>query len=216
MDFNTFVPSETPEDITDAKQAILDEIVARKTEELRIELHRQGSKLVTKPMAARAATNPVSQMDYNCRKYALLNIIRNPELTEERYPLADSWKALYPNIPYNDKATSWKLSTLDKEALRQELKDEGIYKRGTYNTVQDFLARIKTYHLENKVLKLEQRVKVLELQLADNGNIWYKGVEIIKLARTFKVTVGETVIETRHGTFDKLFEFLGQIDERLA
>jgi len=216
VDFEAFVPRETPEEVQAARQAVIDEIVARKTEEMRIELQQQGSKLVTRPMAARVATNPVSQMEYNCRKYALLNIIRNPELTESRYPLADSWKALYPEIPYNDKATNWPLSKKDREDLIATMKEEGSWKHTELTRVKHFIERIHTYHLANKVTELEHRVKVLELQLADNGNIWYKGVEIVKLARTFKVVVGETVIETRHGTFDKLFEFLGQIDERLA
>lgn len=216
MDFETFTYTESPTEVSEAKQAILNEIIARKTEELRKELHQQGSKLIIAPTAARVATNPVSQMEYDCRKYALLNIIRNPELTESRYPLADSWKTLYPHIPYNDKATNWPLSKMDRKELISVMKEEGVWKHTELTRVKHFIERVHTYHLANKVIELEHRVKVLELQLADNGNIWYKGVEIIKLARTFKVVIGETVLETRHGTFDKLFEFLRQIDERLS
>ncbi len=216
MDFQSYNHEESVQEKQAIKQATYDEIVARHTLALQKELGNNGGKLISRPQAARVAVNPVSQMEYNCRKYALLNIIRNVELSETRYPLADSWRTLYPNIPYNEKATNWNLSKGDREELIAVMKEEGVWKHTELTRVKHFIERVHTYHLANKVIALEKRVKTLELQLADNGNIWYRGVEIIKLARTFKVTIGEVVIETRHGTFDKLFEFLTNIDARLS
>ena len=216
FDFQSFDHKESEEERRAQKVATLKEIQARHMLAMKKELHMHGGKVLNDAQLVHEAVNPVSQQEYNCRKFALLNIIRNPELAESRYPLADSWKALYPHIEYNDKATNWKLSKKDREDLIAEMKKEGVWKHTELTRVKHFIERVRTYYLANKVIELEKRVKTLELQLADNGNIWYNGVEIVKLARTFKVVVGETTIETRHGTFDKLFEFLGQIDERLA
>lgn len=215
MDFNNAYIQESAEDIQKTKAATHFEIQTRHMLAMKKELRLHGGKVLYDAQLVRSALNPVSQMEYNCRKYALLNIIRNPELAARRYPLAESWKQV-SNEPYNDKATNWKLSKKDREDLIVVMKEEGVWKHTELTRVKHFIDRVNTYYLAHKVLELEKRVKTLELQLADNGNIWYKGVEIVKLARTFKVIVNETTIETRHGTFDKLFEFLGQIDKRLT
>jgi len=129
MDWNTL---EIGEDLTavtqKSKQAALDEIVARHTASLRKELQYQGGKLVSNPQVNRVAVNPVSQMDYNCRLYALLNIIRNPELSIERYPLANSWKMLYPRIPYREKATNWNISKKDAATMKALMKELNVYR----------------------------------------------------------------------------------------
>ncbi len=215
FDFTTLDPQESEKERRETKAKTLYEIQARHMRAMRKELHMHGGKVLNDAQLVREAANPVSQMEYNCRKFALLNIIRNPELSAVKNPLANSWKTLYPSIPYNIKATNWNIRKADREFLIEEMKKEGVWKHTELMKVQHFVDRVHTYYLANKVIDLEKRVKTLELQLADNGNIWYSGVEIVKLARTFKVVVGETTIETRHGTFDKLFDFLGQIDERL-
>ena len=214
MDFNNVDIQETAEDVQQAKAATHFEIQARHMLAMKKELHMHGGKVLYDAQLVRSALNPVSQREYNSRKFALLNIIRNPELAAKRYPLAESWKQV-SNEPYNDKATNWKLSKKDREDLIVVMKEEGVWKHTELTRVKHFIERCNTYYLANKVLELEKRVKTLELQLADNGNIWYRGVEIVKLARTFKAVVGETTIETRHGTFDKLFDFLQQIDKSL-
>ena len=217
MDFDTLEVGEDLSAVTQkSKQAALDEIVARHTASLRKELQYQGGKLISNPQVNRVAVNPVSQMEYNCRKFALLNIIRNPELSESRYPLSDSWHALYPHIPYRDKATNWNISKHDKIELVAALKEAGSWKHVELTKVRHFIERVDSYYKTIKILALEKRIKTLELQLEDNGNIWYRGVEIVKVARTFRVVVDGVTFETRHGTFDKLFEFLSKIDNRLT
>ena len=215
MDFNNL---ELGDDLqTCNKQADMNAYIAEQNARMRKEMQQMfGQKLIIAAQAPIIAVNPVTQQEYDCRLYALLNIIKNPELSTERYPLASTWKKLYPHIPYNEKATNWKLSKKDRETLIAEMRVQGSYKYVELTRVRHFIERVHTHYLANQVIDLTKRIKVLELQQVDNGNIWYQGVEIVKLARTFKVIIGETSIETRHGTFDKLFEFLGQIDERLS
>ncbi len=217
MDFNLIELSEDQSKVAQvSKQENLDRILAKHTKALSIDLKRAGGKLISRPQVGRVAVHPVTQTDYNCRKFALLHLIRNPQLTDARYPLANSWKSLYPHIPYNERATNWGLSKTDRQEIKDVMKAEGVWKHVELTRVRHIIDRVHTYYMENKVITLEKRIKVLELQLADNGNVWYRGIEIVKLARTFKVTVQGVTIETRHGTFDKLFEFLGQVDDRLA
>lgn len=214
MDFTTLEIGDDLQACT--KQAEMNAYIAEQNAKMRKDMQQMfGQKLIIAAQAPIIAANPVTQQEYNCRLYALLNIIRNPVLTTERYPLANSWKTLYPHIPYNEKATNWKISKKDRDTLIAEMKVQGSYKYIELIRVRHFVERVNTHYLANQVIDLTKRVKVLELQKVDNGNIWYQGVEIVKLARTFKVVVGEKSIETRHGTFDKLFEFLGQIDEIL-
>ena len=214
MDFTTLelgenLAEENNQADRDAWQA---EQIARMNKE---SMRKFGVRPISTVQLPRVAANPVKQEEYNARLYTLKHIIRNPELTEQKYPLADTWKEVYPHIPYNGKATNWKISKLDAATLKQLMQDEGVYKKFRMDSVASILARVKAHYLSEKVLKLERRVSVLELQLADNGNVWYRGIELVKLNKTFKVTLNGVVMETRHGTFDKLFKFLEQIDERL-
>ena len=215
MDFNNIDIGEDLSAVTQAsKQATHDEIIARHTAALAKELHQQGGKLIQRPQAARVAVNPVSQMEYNSRKHALLNIIRNPELSAARYPLAESWRQISKE-PYNDKATNWKISKHDATDIVALMKELGVYKRFKLAGAASIIAIVKDYYQSQQINILKERIKTLELMISDTGSIWYSGVEIQRHTRQFKVVVHGTVLTTRHGTFDKLLDFLRQIDEKL-
>ena len=214
MDFNTLY---TGEDLsTDTSSAVFAAERLRLEKELRILAKTHGKKLLSTPMFSREAVNPVTQLEYNTRLYTLLHIIRNPELTEQRYPLADTWKSTYTHVPYNEKATNWKLSKKDREAIVTLLKELGMYKRFVCDSVKSVIDRVTDYYKTQKISMLEEKVKTLELRLEDNGNIWYRGVEIKKISRVYKVVIGDFELSTRHGTFDKMEDYLSQIDKLLG
>ena len=214
IDFNTL---DTGEDLsTDSHSAVFTAERLRLEKELRILAQTHGKKLLSKPMFSREAANPVTQLEYNTRLYTLLHIIRNPELTEQRNPLADTWKTTYTHVPYNDKATNWNISKKDRESIVTLLKELGMYKRFVCDSVKSVIERVTDYYKTQKISMLEEKVRTLELRLEDNGNIWYRGVEIKKLARVYKVVIGDFELSTRHGTFEKMDDFLKQVDKLLG
>tara|TARA_R110002020_G_scaffold392080_1_gene602418 strand:- start:260 stop:907 length:648 start_codon:yes stop_codon:yes gene_type:complete len=179
-------------------------------------LQKFGVAPISKVQLPRVAANPVTQQEYNTRLFTLLNIIREPKRAANRYPLSDTWKELYPMIPYNDKATNWKISKKDAETIINEMKAHGVYKRFRMDGVASVIARVKEHYQTTRINELEDRVTKLELMLSEDGSVWYKGIEIKRLARTFQATIGDSVISTRHGTFDKMSAFLADIDKLIV
>jgi len=210
---------------TENNQAERDAWQAEQEARIRKEsLQKFGVMPISKVILPRVAANPVTQQEYNCRLYALLNIVRTPELSDARYPLSESWQALYPNIPYNSKATNWKISKKDSLTILNLMKELGVYKRfrmdGVASVVREVHRHHQTQEIERMTNELEQKdehIRKLELLINnESGNMTYRGVKITRLARTFKAEMGDFVLTTRHGTFDKMNQFLEQIDKLLA
>lgn len=214
MDFNSIKISE---DLSqDSHSAVEAAEFADLQKQLRIHAKKYNRTMIVAPQMSKEAANPVSQMEYNARLYALLHIIRNPEKADTRYPLADAWKELYPHIPYNDKATNWNISKQDRTTIVDLLKELGMYKRFVCDSTKAVIQRVSDYYKTQRIVMLEEKVRTLELQLVDNGDILYRGITIKRLTRVYKAQIGDFVLEARHGTFDKMDDFLKQIDKNLA
>ncbi len=217
-DFNTL---DLGEDLTTRnRQAEIDAVVAQANVTLRKQLNNQfGVKLINSAQAPRIAANPVSQQEYNCRLYALLNIIRNPELTEERYPLAHSWKTLYPAIAYNEKATNWKISKRDRETIKNLLKELKMYGRLAIESVKDVVGLVtdfrKTQVIQEQAAMLQEQdkqLKTYQMLVDDSDSIWYKGYEIKRLTRKYQVIAGGVELCVPLSGVDKLFNMLHTLD----
>ena len=220
IDFNNIEIGEDLTAITQAsKQATHDEIIARHTTALAKELHQQGGKLIQRPQAARVAVNPVSQMEYNSRKHALLNIIRNAELSIVRYPLAESWRQI-SNEPYNDKATNWKISKHDAQDIIDEMKKLGVYKRFRMDGVASIITVVKDYYktkvMEEQAMTIkdqEDKLHKYEVMFDKSSeDIWYKGHQIKRLTRKYAVSIGGVDMSVPLNGIDKLFAIFKHID----
>jgi hypothetical protein len=213
IDFNNI---EIGEDLSkDSHSAVEAQEFMDLQKQLRIHAKKYNRKIISDVQMSRDATNPITSEQYNARLYTMMHIIRNPEYSNKRYPLKDTWSELY-TIPYPEKMTSTPWSKNHRDKLKELLKSEGMYKHVEYSKTRHFVERVNAHYMSNKVLKLEAKITALELQLSDSGNIWYRGIEIVRQSRHFKVEVNGNTFTTRHGTFDKLLEFLKQIDERLS
>lgn len=211
------------EDLTEVKQAELDAWVAEQNAKLRKEaMQKFGKAPISDVRLPRIAKNEVTQLEYDARLYSLLHIIRNPELTDDKTPLATAWRQLYAHISYNKYATNWKISKHHREVIKDALKSAGMYKRFAIDSVAAVINRVSTHYntqrrleMEKENSELKKELRELRLLIEDSGDMVYRGVTIKKLSRTFKVEVGDFTLETRHGTFDKLDEFLRQVDKLL-
>lgn len=157
MDFNNL---EIGENLAETnRQAEMDADIAKLNADARILMKsKYGVPLINTLQAPRVAVNPVTQEEYNCRLYALLNIIRNPELANDRYPLATSWKTMYPNIEYNDKATNWKFSKKDKDTVIEIMKELAVYRRFKFEGVSSVVTIMKDVH---KTQVIEQQAQII-------------------------------------------------------
>ena len=220
MEFESFVPSN--EDKQAAKQAAIDEITARHTAALRKELHQQGVALLHTPKAARVAAVPVTQTEYDCRLYSLLHIIRNLECTEHTYPLSTVWKELYPAIPYNDKATNWNISKVDKDKIVGLMKELKIYRRFKCDTVNDVLTILKLVHNERKLADMSKQLQEQENRIAKyefmlNGaddTIVYRGHVLTYSSheRAYFIKLGDKKYKISKGNIEKLQLLFDTID----
>ena len=211
IDFNNL---DTGEDLSKgpSQSAVRDSDIAAYLKAGRILSKKHGMKVST--FVSREAANPVSQVEYSTRLYTLMHIIKNPELTELKNPLAETWQKNY-TLPYNDKATNWGFGAKDRETIVTLLKERSMYKRFVCDSVKAILLRVSDYYKTNKIMLLQEEVRTLQLKLVDNGDILYRGVTIRRLAREYKAQIGDFVLTARHGTFDKMDEFLKQIDRNI-
>lgn len=212
IDFNNLF---TGEDLSvDNKSDVAKQEKAELDKQYRIWSKKHAIPIITNTVVGKRAANPITQEVYNARLFTLLHIIRNPHLAEQKYPLHDTWVDKF-TVEYNSKMTSLLLAPKHKERIIDLMKELGVYKRFSCKYPKDVIAVVLDFHKSQQINTLQARVTALELQMEDNGNIWYRGVEIVRQSRAFKVTVNGNTFTTRHGTFDKLLEFLKQIDERL-
>lgn len=226
MDFESFNTEDLTAKTQASKQATSDEIIARHTLALSKELHQNGSKLITRPQASRVAVNPVSQTEYDCRLYALLNIVRNAELANTRYPLAESWKTLYPHIPYNDKATNWGFRDHHKDMVLNLMKELGVWRRFRWEGSKSVVAVMKDIH---KTQVIDEQAKLIEEQneliknyqfLLDmtEDRIIYKGhvMPFSVKHRGYHITLGgkrHIITKQNIAKMQVVFDFIDMFDE---
>jgi len=226
MDFNDIEIGENLSEVNnqadrDAWQA--DQIARLNKESMRM----FGCKPISTVQLPRVAANPVSQQEYNTRLFSLLNMIKDTSLSMSRYPLADTWKALYPHIPYNDKATNWKISKKDMETIVNKMKDEGIYKRlRRTDGVAGVVAVIKDAH-KTKVIEdqarliAEQDERIQNYQFLMDGTedrIIYKGhiMPYSTKHRGYHITLGGKKLVVSQKNIEKLqsvFDFIDMFEE---
>lgn len=215
---------EKQEEITaeqNAKQARIAKLVEASNLELAKQLKRQeGVPLLFGATAPRVAANPVGQEEWNARLYSLTAIIRQPERTDVAYPMATTWKELYPHIPYNGKATNWKISGKNKELIKNLLVELGMYKRISMDTVKDVIAVVKDFR-KTQIIKeqaamlkaQDATIRKFELMVdTTSNNFWYKGHEIKRLTRKYSVNVGGIDMSVPLNGIDKLFDIFAHID----
>ena len=227
MDFTTLELGENlAEDVQQSKQATYDEIVARHTVAMSKELKYNGGKLIAKPLAARVAKNPVTQTEYDCRLYALLNIVRNPELSIVKNPLASSWKALYPNIPYNDKATNWGFRDQHKDKIVDLMKELGVWRRFRWEGSKSVITIMKDIYKSSVIedqarVIAEQDERIQHYQfLMDNTDdrIIYKGhvMPFSSKHRGYHITLGgkqHIITKANIAKMQLVFDFIDMFDE---
>lgn len=197
----------------DAWQA---EQIARMNKE---SMQKFGVKPISTVQLPRVAANPVTQTEYNTRLYSILKIIENPELANERYPLATTWKKFY-KTPYNDKATNWKISKKDAATIIAKMKEEGVYKRFRMDGVASIIAVVKDFHktmvIKEQAMTIkdqEDRLKAFELMLDPKStDIYYRGHHIKRLTRKYSVKIAGLEMTMPHNAIDKMFAVFAAID----
>ena len=158
--------------------------------------------------------NKTPEIDFNCRLYSVLAIIDKPELANRNGALSATWKELYIDIPYNNHITSKFVSKRDKATITQALKDAGMYKRFKFDSIGAVIKLIKQHAINTELQELRDanKLRTVTLDIGDNGNLFYHGVEIHKLTRTYKVDIGGASIKMPHSSLDKLMTLIDFID----
>jgi len=204
-----------------AKQARVAKLTKEANTELAKKLKQQeGVVLVFGATAPRVALVPKTQDEWNARLYSLLTIIRQPERVDKAYPLSNTWKELYPHIPYNGKATNWAISEKDTATIINLLKELGMYKRFSCSSVKNVIALVtdfrKTQIIKEQAAMIEEqsdKLKQYELLVdPESDSIWYKGHEIKRLSREYSVNVGGIKMTIPLKGIDKLFVICQHID----
>lgn len=192
---------------------------------MRQELYSQGASIRTEATVNSVRETVVSQEMYIARMYVLKFIVNNPSVTESRTCVFDTWQELYPHLPYAKWVTNQLLGKRDKSELRVFLKDADIRKSGTLQTVSDVVRIVNIHYKQQKLNDLEldsqakdAKIRSLELKVTtdsvgDTRSIWYRGIEIKRLSRTYKARVGDLDVIHRHSTIDPLIGLLEGLDK---
>ena len=211
----------------ESKNKLANDIVRKHMAALKDELYKNGASIKTEAAANNVRVNSISQELYVARMYVLRKIIREPELTESRTVLSDVWKEMYPHFEYNRWLVDQTIGKRDKATLRELLKEEGIRKKGQLQTTGDLIRIVNLHHkqetikyMSSKLTEQDALIRTLELKLekGEDGNtnsIWYRGVEIKRLKRTFKAKVGDVVLTHRHGVLDGVISLIESLDKLL-
>ena len=214
-------------DIRKEKQLLAQATVNKHMQALRQELYQQGASIRSDATVNSVREQSISQELYIARMYVLKFIINNPELTESRTVVNDVWVKLYPHLPYAKWVTNQALGKRDKETLRTLLKELDIRKAGTMQNVSDVVRIVNIHYKQQKLHDLtlaaeakDAKIRSLELKVTtdsvgDTKSIWYRGVEIKRLSRTYKARVGNLDVIHRHSTIDPLIELLDSLDKLL-
>jgi hypothetical protein len=192
----------------------------RLAKELRILCKQHGKKVILPAQVSREAKVSVPQIAYDTRLHTLLHIIRNPELTDRRYPLADTWKDNFPSVPYNSYATSWNISDLHKKKLIDELVKQDMYKRFRFSSIQDLIKFVYDYYKDTRYTRLEEQLEKANAKLAkyefiinhESQNMVYKGVEFKYTTRGWKANVGGIEVKIPTNAIQRLLSVFQMID----
>ena len=211
----------------ESKNKLANDIVRRHMAALKDELYKNGASIKTEAAANNVRVNSISQELYIARMHVLRKLIKEPKLTDCRTIVSKTWKELYPHFEYGNWVTKQDLGKRDKATVRELLKEEGIRKGGTLQTVGDLVrilithaAELRLQEAEQLLVEKDERIRTLELKLekdleGNTSTIWYRGVEIRRLKRVFKAKVGEVELTNRHGVLDGMVSFLDNIDKLL-
>lgn len=150
----------------------------------------------------------VGQDMYNTRLYALLHIVRNPDLADVHGAFKKAWEVVAPHVPFNNKMTSKTIGTKDRARIKVLCKEEGIKHGFKCEVVKDVIAAVKDHYKTQRINELEQ--KQLTLTMLDNGNIDYNGILFIKGSRDYVATTRKTS-KIRLGVIEKLQEVLKEV-----
>ena len=156
-----------------------------------------------------------SQLDYNGRLYALLHIIDNPELSTKFGALKHAYELRHPELEYNSKLTGIRISAKHHILFKERMVFNGIKLPKKPQFIKDYIEVIKSHYMLTRMAALEVENTKLKQLLYDNNSIWYRGIEIKRLTRLYKCSIGGLDITTGLATFDKLDSFLLQIDKLL-
>lgn len=156
-----------------------------------------------------------SQLDYDGRLYALLSIIDNPALSNRYDALKHAYELRHPDLTYNSKLTGLKISGKHHKMLIERCVLRGIKPPKKPILSKDYISVVKAHYVLTRITELEQENIKLKQLFYDTNSIWYRGIEIKRLTRLYKCTIGGLDITTGLATFDKLDIFLLQIDKLL-
>lgn len=227
MDFSDIDMSVDKVEEQESKNKVANDIVRKHMAALKDELYKNGASIKTEATANNVRVNSISQELYIARMYVLRKIIREPELTESRTVVSDLWKEMYPHFEYKRWIVDQALGKRDKAALREWLKGEGIRKKGQLQTTGDLVRIVKIHHqqetiqyMSSKLTEQDEKIRTLELKLekdieGNTSSIWYRGIEIKRLKRTFKAKVGDVELTHRHGVIDGVVSLLESLDKLL-
>jgi hypothetical protein len=213
IDFNTL---ETGEDLSkDSHSAVEAQEFAEANKKYRILCKKYNRTLIAPPMVSRDAVNPVTSEQYNARLYVVSHIIRNPELTDVRYPVRDTWNTMYPHIPYPDKITSIPWSKAHKIKLKDLMKEQGVWKHVEFSKTRHYIERVSSHYKDTKLANLEREISKLQEYVMvldkDSKDIWYKGHVIKRTSRELRTEVNGVKMTVPLKAIDKLFEIFDQI-----
>lgn len=227
MDFSDIDMSVDKIEEQESKNKVANDIVRKHMAALKDELYKNGASIKVEATANNVRVNSISQELYIARMYVLRKIIREPELTESRTVVSDLWKEMYPHFEYKRWIVDQVLGKRDKATLREWLKGEGIRKKGQLQTTGDLVRIVKIHHqqetiqyMSSKLTEQDEKIRTLELKLekdieGNTSSIWYRGIEIKRLKRTFKAKVGDVELTHRHGVIDGVVSLLESLDKLL-
>jgi len=190
-------------------------------------LQRFGVAPISKIQLPRVAENPVTQLEYNTRLYSILNMIWDTSHTEKTYPLADTWKELYPHVQYNPKATNWKISAKDTDRITKEMLDYGIKPKfrkidGVRGVIDVITDAHKTNIISEQAKKLalqDERIRNYEFLLDGvKDQIVYRGHVLPYSAkhRGYHLTLGGKKLVVSQKNVEKLqsvFDFIDLFED---
>ena len=223
MDFTsmTFVITDEEKEATAlaeqvGKQAHADKIMKEMNAETAKRLKQIGMKLVQPAFANRLAKNPVTQEQYNARRFVIRAILREPQRALTRYPIKDTWAEMYKHVPYWDKATSAQLQQFERLELKEFSKEVGVYSRKPLKTVQDFILLAELAYKTEKLEAVTAQLQEYRYLMDKEANaIIYKG-HILKYSsreRAYLLKLGTKTLKITEGNVRKQQEVFEAIDQ---
>ena len=217
MDFNNLeLGEDLSVDVQQSKQKQADQIMAEMNAETAKRLKQIGMKLVQPAFANRVALKPVSQDQYNARRFVLRAILRDPQRALARYPMKEAWAEMYKGIPYWDKATSAQLQPFERAELKEFSKEVGTYSRQPLKTVQDFIRMAEMAYKTERLATVTAQLQEYRYLMDKEANaIIYKG-HILKYSsreRAYLLKLGTKTLKITEGNVRKQQEVFEAIDK---